>query len=865
MCEEKVHRLLSQGVNSLIEGQVRTANTCFFDVLQIDPFSRVAHFNYALTSRILGRRKRALDHSRFATELEEPLAAAHALYGVHLQLIEQTDQALVQYNRALSIDPTHAIARLYRSLCLAQKGETSQAIADLEYCLHIPNSHLPKLLEERINGLIFDLRSAPQRGRPSSLCGVNLVSEILLPSYQIERAKSVPTQAITMPLIAPSSNAAEIPKHPTIANYRTMSGQSIRREINTLGAARMISGAQEIVVLSGAGLSSASGLATRKQLWERFNRDDAVSVYGFEENPLMLWAVLREFLGEGHHEPNLAHEVLASLPQLKAILTQNVDSLHQLARLRRSDGGVNYPVIELHGTLQRIICHSCGKEANGSAFEFISRNRLPPKCSRCSGVLRPDVVLFGEWVPPLLLEQACSFAKSCDLLIVVGCAMDVAPVSEIPRLAASHGVPILEIKRQPSRISDALGTHLLRGDAVEVLGQVYTHLIEMNPNCYAPLVPRPSSPTTRSEIRGIVPVVAPSFGESVESATVSRRLVAPGAIVKEGDPLYEVETDKVTVEILSPVSGTVEQYDISELQTIAPGELVALIKMHGPFKQSARHDSPANNPLLDDLGEARDVLRDWFRSLRAASWLVPDSALAGCENSAVEWVKMHVDEHFGALASYLGEIEAPIPPPVFLTHDLCELIKHWDSAWAPPSPTAPAVQHWKSLISQAAPKLTSALKGKPPGYDNITKTCDSLAATTRRMIGLSKEQIHGAALGSIKPLIWNSPIDKLATFITWWLAAYGQKTLGSCPWVSILAIWQRGAWPLILPNGELWVWVPHYLENTAMPCPSQPDLHEWPVSTSNFDQFEWQRSGAIVGLDTPPFDITRKRRNQSSR
>lgn len=194
-------------------------------------------------------------------------------------------------------------------------------------------------------------------------------------------------------------------------------------------AATIVSRARRIVVLTGAGCSAESGLATRKDLWKRFDKDDAVSIT--HGSLAMLWRVIEDFLGDDEAQPNPAHDVIASLPRVAAIITQNVDDLHQRAARIRHDPA---PIIELHGTLERTLCHDCGASRGARARELL-RDPTPPRCLQCGRpTVRPDVVLFGEWVSRAALDESVRQASACHLLSIVGCAMDVAPASELPAI-----------------------------------------------------------------------------------------------------------------------------------------------------------------------------------------------------------------------------------------------------------------------------------------------------------------------------------------------------------------------------------------------------------------------------------------------
>ncbi|WNG57725.1 hypothetical protein F0U59_25430 [Archangium gephyra] len=138
------------------------------------------------------------------------------------------------------------------------------------------------------------------------------------------------------------------------------------------------------------------------------------------------------------------------------------------------------PVIELHGTLLETRCHDCDARPGRTAGSYVEAAApRPPRCERCDGPLRPDVVLFGERVAPERMGQALELVRRCDALLVVGTAMDVAPASELPRIARANGVPVVELKRTASRLSRSLDTVLVPGESDTVLPELLENLRQM--------------------------------------------------------------------------------------------------------------------------------------------------------------------------------------------------------------------------------------------------------------------------------------------------------------------------------------------------------------------------------------------------
>lgn len=384
--------------------------------------------NLAVALRATGAIDEALQHALAAETLAPRHAPTIALVGSLHSLAGDHASALAAFRRALAADPDHDVSRYYLAIALAGEGQREAALAELAH-LGRDESRLPALVRERVRAQLSDLAHVAgpvHRDR----CSVPLVTEIVAPTPRVM------TCTATRP-------------------------QAPGREITVDETRMLLARSQRVVALTGAGISSASGLPTRKELWQRHDRDDAVSIAQFHRDPRPLWTVIREFLADGAHAPNAAHRALAAM-QLAAVITQNVEGLHQAA-------GTPCPIVELHGTLLETRCDACGAR-DRSCAELLS-GPIPPPCT-CGGVLRPDVVLFGEWVDRQRLVLAAALCESCDLLLVVGTAADVAPAADLPLVAAACGATVVEIKRQPSRLVRACGALHLAGLAEDVLPQL---------------------------------------------------------------------------------------------------------------------------------------------------------------------------------------------------------------------------------------------------------------------------------------------------------------------------------------------------------------------------------------------------------
>jgi NAD-dependent protein deacetylase/lipoamidase len=196
--------------------------------------------------------------------------------------------------------------------------------------------------------------------------------------------------------------------------------------------------ARRVAILTGAGVSAESGVPTFRDaltgLWARFRPEDLATPEAFARDPALVWRWYRERRQRLRTvEPNPGHRALVALegriPEL-TLITQNVDGLHARAGSRE--------VIELHGNITRVKCF-----AEDTPVEEWADTEAVPACPRCGGPLRPDVVWFGEMLPPLALERARAAAGRCDVFLSVGTSNLVEPAASLPWLASARGAPVL--------------------------------------------------------------------------------------------------------------------------------------------------------------------------------------------------------------------------------------------------------------------------------------------------------------------------------------------------------------------------------------------------------------------------------------
>lgn len=209
-------------------------------------------------------------------------------------------------------------------------------------------------------------------------------------------------------------------------------------------AATLLKNARYAVAFTGAGISTPSGIPDFRSpvsgLWTHTDPLEAASLTTFRCNPEKFYAWLHPLAVRiAAAQPNPAHMALARLEEtgfLQAVITQNIDQLHQQAG--------SHSVIQLHGSMEQFICPVCEKVYPGASFHnsFIE-NHITPACPGCHVVLKPDITLFEEGLPVTAWEQACAHAHQADLMIIVGTSLEVFPASMIPRLALDAGAQII--------------------------------------------------------------------------------------------------------------------------------------------------------------------------------------------------------------------------------------------------------------------------------------------------------------------------------------------------------------------------------------------------------------------------------------
>jgi NAD-dependent deacetylase len=219
-----------------------------------------------------------------------------------------------------------------------------------------------------------------------------------------------------------------------------------------------------VAVLTGAGVSAESGVPTFRGehgLWRNFRPEQLATPEAFRRDPALVWEWYDWRRGLiGACAPNAAHETLAEMEALLpdfTLITQNVDGLHQAAGSRN--------VLELHGNIWRTRCTRCGRTSDDHGVPL---PEIPPRCSQCGALLRPDVVWFGESLPSQVLEGAWAAAARCRLMLVVGTSAEVQPAASLPLVALRHGARLVEVNPTETPLSPH-AHEILRGPAAKVL------------------------------------------------------------------------------------------------------------------------------------------------------------------------------------------------------------------------------------------------------------------------------------------------------------------------------------------------------------------------------------------------------------
>lgn len=233
----------------------------------------------------------------------------------------------------------------------------------------------------------------------------------------------------------------------------------------------LVSQSNQIVAFTGAGISSESGIPTYRGddgVWHKYDPSKYANINNFMKDPSYYWSFYRDvrYPALKDAKPNFGHIALAKLEEagkLSSVITQNIDGLHQEAGSKR--------VIELHGNTRRILCLDCSEQYTMKEVYIKIQKKLPPSCTKCGGIIKPDVIFFGESLVSSVLESAISEARSCDMLIVIGSSLVVQPAASLPLMAKENGASLVIINKDPTPF-DSSADLVFNTSASEVLKEV---------------------------------------------------------------------------------------------------------------------------------------------------------------------------------------------------------------------------------------------------------------------------------------------------------------------------------------------------------------------------------------------------------
>ena len=240
-------------------------------------------------------------------------------------------------------------------------------------------------------------------------------------------------------------------------------------------AAEILSQAERLAVLTGAGISAESGIPTFRGedgLWKNYRAEELATPEAFDRDPKLVWEWYdwrRDIFSSKN--PNPGHSVIAEwekiFPSL-ALITQNIDGLHKRA------GSEN--IIELHGNAWKL---RCTREKTVSENYDVPLKDIPPLCPDCGALLRPHVVWFGESLDAGIIQQASLVSATCDAMLVIGTSAVVQPAASLPFSALNRGVKVFEINPNPTPLTSYVDFSF-RGKSGEILPLIDAELKTMS-------------------------------------------------------------------------------------------------------------------------------------------------------------------------------------------------------------------------------------------------------------------------------------------------------------------------------------------------------------------------------------------------
>ena len=237
-------------------------------------------------------------------------------------------------------------------------------------------------------------------------------------------------------------------------------------------AAELFRKAKRAVVLTGAGISTPSGIPDFRSegtgLWSRDEPMEVASLSTFRISPERFFNWFHPLASQIFNaKPNAAHMALAEMEELgclQAIITQNIDALHQKAGSKH--------VVEMHGTWRTLSCTECFKQFESEPLlqPYLEVGKIP-LCPNCNGILKPDVILFGEQLPQSAWMEAQRAARQCDLMLVAGSSLEVLPVAGLPMQALDRGAHLIIINNTPTYLNVRADVVIME-DVATILPQI---------------------------------------------------------------------------------------------------------------------------------------------------------------------------------------------------------------------------------------------------------------------------------------------------------------------------------------------------------------------------------------------------------
>ena len=226
-------------------------------------------------------------------------------------------------------------------------------------------------------------------------------------------------------------------------------------------AVRKLLSSRQTIALTGAGISTASGIPDFRGehgLWKIYDPSKYAHIQTFKDEPAAVWELALKLFAIVHQSgPNRAHHALADLDKaglLHGIITQNIDNLHQRAGSRN--------VINFHGSIENAVCSGCHNI-------IVIAGDSPPLCTGCGRIMKPAFTLFGEAVPPAAFLEARNLASFSDVFMVIGTSAVVQPAADLPFIARENGAFIIELNSRETGLTNYITDCFIKGPVEETL------------------------------------------------------------------------------------------------------------------------------------------------------------------------------------------------------------------------------------------------------------------------------------------------------------------------------------------------------------------------------------------------------------